>query len=421
MPTNRRQFIKQSAGLVAAGMVMPSIFIREAQAQSSQRRILVDVFLGGGTDGLNVVIPYTNARYRSLRPRLAFTEQELVTASTMIDNTYGLHPALSEVLSLYKAGKAAIINGVGYPNPNLSHEVSQNIYHTANPTSQTGTGWLGRYADIALANQNGFTAANIGQTSPKTFAADNVLIPSLTSLATYTYQTDSRFGGDRTNQLNLFKANNNRTFDTGSYLGMIAETGIDAEAGATQLQAATGGYVPGATYPANNGFGNALRLIAQISTSIPTANLFFVSIGGFDNHSAQINTNGDRLTGTMASQLRAVSTGLKAFYDDMVAHGLENNLLIQTFTEFGRRPGENNSFGTDHGSCAPAFLIGGGVNGNQMFGDHPSLEATSLDRAGNMRFTVDFRSIYAEILERWLGADAQAILGGQFPRLGFMK
>src|SRR5215510_397960 len=219
MATTRRQFLKRSAGAVTVSLVMPRLWLGSARAQTVQdvnRRIFVVIQLAGGNDGLNTVVPYSNATYQSLRPTLGFKDTDLKDAggaSTIIDASLGLHPSLSEIKSLYDAHKVAIVLGVSYPNPNLSHFLSQDIWQTANTNGGLGNGWLGKYADQKLIGQSGLSAVSVGGSLPKAMFADNFVIPNISTFANYQFQTDSRNTGDRTNQINAFNATNGREFD----------------------------------------------------------------------------------------------------------------------------------------------------------------------------------------------------------------
>jgi uncharacterized protein (DUF1501 family) len=443
MAINRRQFIKRSAGAVSVSMIMPRFWMggvargQEAAAVDPNRKILVVIQLGGANDGLNTVVPYTDSRYLALRPALGFREAELKDEngnSTILgSNPFGLNPAMGELKTLFDAGKVAIALGVGYASPNLSHFFSMDIWQTAN-TSGAGNGWLGRYADQKLVGKSGLSAVSIGSGLPKTFYADKFVIPNISPaggadpFVNYTFQTDARFTGDKNNQLNTFKATNTRSFSAGSFGAALAEAGFGAEEGAAQLRAAVSGYTPGATYPTNNqpsatavSFASALKMVAQIITTIPDANLLYVQLGGFDHHSQEIGTAADnfsdRTKGQHAVLLKALSLGVKTFYDDLAAHGLADNVVMMTWSEFGRRPNENASRGTDHGTASPLIVIGNPVHGG-IYGQQPALN--DLDSAGNLKFKVDFRSVYSTILDKWLGADSQSILGAKFDNLGFL-
>lgn len=428
MAINRRQFIKRGAGAVSVSLVMPSLWTagvaRGQDAAAFDSRKFVVIQLGGGNDGVNTVIPYTNARYFSLRPFLSFRDTELKDAqgnSTIISNELGLHPMLAEFKSLYDAGKVAIVNGVGYANQSTSHFLGTDIWMTANTNGGSGSGWLGRYADQVYVGKSSLSAINFGGTLPKALFAQKFVVPSISNFATYTFQTDGRFVGDRNNQLNAFRANGSRGFSANSFGDALADNGMEALDGSASLGLAIAKYTSPVTYPANNSLGNALKMVAQSMTTIPDTNIGYVQIGGFDNHSSQIGSAADpnnKLIGTHANLLRNFSQGVKAFLDDMDAHGIRD-VVLMTFSEFGRRPNENASRGSDHGRASPMFVIGNSVRGG-LYGQYPSFEASALDSAGNLRENVDFRSVYATILDKWLGADSQSILGAKYNDLGFL-
>ncbi|HKV41424.1 MAG TPA: DUF1501 domain-containing protein [Blastocatellia bacterium] len=425
MAINRRQFIKRSLGAVSVGLVLPRLFLEDARAgqipaAGSSRKIFVVIQLAGGNDGLNTIVPYSDSNYHNLRPRIGFQDSEL--ASTMIDGQFAFHPSMTSLKTLYDAGRVAIVLGVGYPNPLLSHFTSMDVWHTASPTGGQAEGWLGKYADVALASSSSFNAASVGSVLPKTFFSDKVVIPNISTFANYQFLTDSKYPGDKNNQTATFNTDFSRTFPLGSFAQELTSTGSDAVAGASLIQSSITSYSSSVTYP-NSPIASGLKMLAQIITTVPTADLLYAEMGGFDNHSSQIGTNAnpdDRLSGDHATLLQQFSDGVKAFYDDLTAHSLADDVVIMTWSEFGRRVNDNASNGTDHGTASPLFVIGNPVAGGAFYGTQPSLAPTSLDSAGNMKFTVDFRSVYATILDKWLGADSASVLGQPFPDLGFL-
>jgi uncharacterized protein (DUF1501 family) len=203
----------------------------------------------------------------------------------------------------------------------------------------------------------------------------------------------------------------------------VAATGLDAVEGAQEIRAAVATYSSTVTYPAGNPLANALRMAAQVITTIDESVLLYVQMGGFDNHSSQIDVvNGqpNKLAGDHARLLKFFSESVKAFYDDMAEHGLADRVVILEWSEFGRRPNENASFGTDHGTSSQIFVIGDPVRGG-LYGEQPSLAAADLDRAGNLKFNTDFRAVYGTVLDRWLGVDSNLILGSRFEDVGFLS
>jgi uncharacterized protein (DUF1501 family) len=415
--------------MVTVGLMMPKVWTFAAGPQTiaadPARRVLVVIQLLGGNDGLNTVVPYSNARYYNQRPVLSFRDSELKDkdgGSTIISNEFGLHPSLSEIRDLYRAGRVAITLGVGYPNPTLSHFLSMDIWHTANLTGLGGEGWLGRYADAALVGKPGLPATSVGGVLPKSLYSDKVVIPSIINFSLYDFLTDYNYPGDSANQLNTFNRTAGRALSTESYNGAINHIGVDAVSGALKVKSSVAGYSSSVTYAANNPLAQGMKMLAQIITTVPEANLLYVTLGPFDHHSDQIshaNNRPDKLTGAHAGLLSWFSQAVKSFYDDMSQHGLADNVVMMQWSEFGRRPNENASFGTDHGTAAPLFVIGNPVRGG-LYGQQPSIEATDLDAAGNMKFTVDFRSVYATLLDKWLGVDSKSVLGGAFENVGFL-
>jgi len=430
MPVTRRQFIKRGAGMVTIGMFAPRFWVSEArgeQIEFNPRRKLVVIQLAGGNDGFNMVVPYSDARYYSLRPMLAFRDTELRTqdgASTIISNQFGLHPAMAEIKHLYDAARIAVVLGVGYPNPNLSHFLSMDIWHTADVNGSGSRGWLGRYADLALVGQPNLTAASIGSLDlPKTFGADRFVVPNIINFSLYNFLTDPGYPGDTNNQINAFNFAASRNITGGGFIGAVNNIAFESVRGAQQVQKSVSSYRSSVSYPTNNPLATGLQMVAQLVTTVPEASLLYVQMGGFDNHSDQIgDRQGDRSNkrvGDHATLLKWFSEAVKLFHDDLTEHGLADDVLMMQWSEFGRRPGENASFGTDHGTAAPILVMGNPVRGG-LYGEQPSLAATELDPAGNVKFKVDFREAYATILDRWLGADSKAILGAQYPNVGFL-
>lgn len=432
MPVTRRQFIKRSAGMVTVGLVLPKVWLGEARGQQTSfnpKRKFVVIQLAGGNDGFNTVIPYTDARYYSLRPTLSFKETELKDRngrSTILnDGPFGLHPAMSEMKELYDQGKVAIVLGVGYPNPTLSHFLSMDVWHTANPSGLAGLGWLGKYADIALVGRPSLSAASIGSLElPKSLTASNVVVPSIVNFSLYNFLADPNYSGDYRNQLNAFNENASRPFPPDTFLGAINKTAFESVQGAQQVQSSVNSYESSVVYPSSNPLAVGMQMVAQLMTTIPETSLLYVSLGGFDNHSDQIGDKGNdrtnKLMGDHARLLQWFSEAVKLFFDDLNEHNLADDVVMLQWSEFGRRPGENASFGTDHGTAAPVFVIGNPVRGG-LYGAQPSLAALVLDRnGGNTEFTTDFREVYATILDKWLDVDSKAVLGAQHPNVGFL-
>lgn len=426
---SRRQFIKRGASTVAVGLFVPKLLLGQTGGASrrpadSARKIFVVIQLAGGNDGLNTVIPYTDGNYAAERPNLGFKDSDLKDSggkSTIISDRFGLHPSMSDMKSLYDAGRVALVLGVGYPEPNLSHFFSMDVWHTADPTALAGEGWLGRYADAALINQPGLTAAAVSNVLPKSLLSPKVVVPSILSFQFYDFLTDPFHPEDSQDQLGTYRANASRTLASGSLGATINQIGQDAVSNALQVKDSVSHYSSPVVYPDDNPLAQGLKMAAEIVATIPEANLLYVSLGSFDHHSSEIDDTGgtpNKLSGQHATLLGWFSQAVKLFYDDMAAHSLADNVVMMQWSEFGRRVNENSSLGTDHGTASPMFVIGNPIHGG-LYGSQPSLASSDLDEAGNMKFAVDFRSVYATILDHWLSVDSASILGSSFGDVGF--
>jgi len=411
MAISRRDFLLRSAGFVSVSAMVPrwavagtKVFEESVGAEAAGRTLVV-LELMGGNDGLNTVIPYTDPAYPQVRSRIGISQ-----ASTLpLDSRLGLNPVMTGIKSLWDKNRVALIENVGYPNSSLSHFTSRDIWHTADPALAQRRGWLGRWADAAIGNSdNPLSCAAISQTLPRTLLADSVSVPSFVNLASYTYTTDGTYPGDRNNQLNTFLLESSDEYEIENTMSEVTALGTAAMSSSTILQSVSNGYVAGGQYPAGT-LGAGLLLIAQIINANVGARILYVTFGGFDNHANEDNDH-DGL-------LQNVSDGVKAFFDDLDAHGRAHDVLLMMWSEFGRRVQDNASRGTDHGTSAPHFVVGDAVKPG-IYGGPPNL--TSLDSNGNLKIENDFRSYYGTILSDWLKADANAILGS-WPSLGFVN
>jgi len=365
--------------------------------------VLVVVQLAGGNDGLNTVVPWSDAAYYRARPSIAVAANQVLK----LNDRVGFNPALKGLQELYGRGHVAVVNGVGYPNPNRSHFEATQIWETASPDRPQQYGWLGRYLDRRFANgakpASLFEAVSLGDVLPAALVASHVEVPAIGALGAFGYNT----GRDLASKQSAGVLYDGAKAGQSPYLAMIASTARDAYHGGDVLRAQTAAFTNKATY-APNGFAQQLALAAKLIGSSAGSKIVFVSIGSFDTHAGQRGQQ-DRLLGYLGD-------GLLAFQTDLAAHGLDDKVLTLTFSEFGRRVTQNASNGTDHGAAMPMFLIGSGVKGG-VYGDHPSL--TELDH-GDLAFSTDFRSVYATVIERWLGRDPSEIIGGAFPQLSFV-
>jgi uncharacterized protein (DUF1501 family) len=400
----RRNFLLASVSGLAVVANTEHVFARAlAQAPlpglpGAQDRCLVLINLYGGNDGLNCVVPHGDDRYYQLRPALAVDRGAVLA----IDRNVGLNPGMRSFKALYDKGVVAIVQGVGYPNPDHSHFRSTEIWQTAAPERYEHTGWLGRYFDKAgIAPENLFKGVSVSKVLPEVLVSERTDIPAIAGVGQYAMIADRNVAArDAFSR----QARDLRLPFESPYLAHVMEIEANAQRSSEELPKLIAGYTTSASYPAT-GLGRSLALAAQIVGSNLGTRAIYVEHGSFDTHVSQKATQ-DQL-------LMQFSNAVGAFYDDLAAHGNERRVLTLTFSEFGRRIEENGSRGTDHGEASPLFLIGGGVKGG-LYGALPDLGATNM---GNLRYTIDFRSVYATVLERWLGRPSAPVLDGTFTQL----
>lgn len=406
MSISRRVFIKSGISALSVSLIAPRMLISAARAagfetrQPGKSKIFVVLQLGGGNDGLNMVVPYGLGQYYSVRPTLGIEPGKVLP----LNNQIGMNPNMESLHDLFKQNKVALIQGVGYPNPNRSHFRSIEIWQTANPEKIIETGWLGRYLDYTEKGDNLFAAVNVEPTLPKTLAANKSLVPSVSNVFEFTFRTDPQFAADREVQRKAFESIYDSFTLKRPEVDLLRKVGTDANDASDYLQKIVRSYKSDVKYPGGQ-LGNGLKFIAQMITGGVNAKIFSVNLDGFDTHTNQL--------GVQNRLLKQLSDGIAAFYRDLENHGLQDDVVLMTFSEFGRRVAENNGRGTDHGTAAPLWVVGGKVKGG-VYGDHPSL--TNLDE-GDLKYNLDFRCVYATILEKWLGADSKQILGQNFDLL----
>jgi uncharacterized protein (DUF1501 family) len=412
--SSRRAFISHSLGIAILGGSMPSFLARAADAQAlpslgtsvDPQNTLLVIQMGGGNDGLNTIVPYSDDAYHRVRPTIGIDPASVLR----IDDRIGLNPVMAPLDDLFKEGRVAIVQGVGYPNPNRSHFEATQIWETASPDNPVSYGWLGRYLDRTVPPGSSpsdpaelFTGITLGDTVPTAMIAQRVDVPAIGTLGNFGYNS----GKDTASKATAGTLYDGARPGQSPYLSLVETTARNAMHGGDVLRGKIASFQSAVTYPSDP-FSTQLRLAAQIVGSNVGTRIIFVSIGSFDTHAGQ-RAQQDRLLGYLAQ-------GLHAFYADLAAHGLQDRVLAMTFSEFGRRVAQNASNGTDHGTAMPLFIIGGKVKGG-VFGDHPSL--TDLVQ-GDLQYRIDFRSVYATVLERWLGHDPSGIIAGTFDPVAFV-
>jgi uncharacterized protein (DUF1501 family) len=384
---DRREFLKAlGAGSLVA--LSPDLAVAAPAGGAGYGRLLILVELKGGNDALNTVVPYADREYYRLRPKLAIARDEVL----QLDAATGLHPKLAPLMALWKEGSLAVVQGVGYPQPNLSHFRSIEIWDTASDAGEyLHDGWLTRcFASRPL---------------PRSAAADGVVVGGA--------ELGPFAGGARAVAL----ANTDQFLRQARLAAPAPTVGsaalshiLKVEGDIVQAAAGLhGGHAFRTAFP-NGAFGNAVRTACQVAASNAGVAVIKVSLGSFDTHGNQAGVHA-RLLGELAEGLAALESAL-------VELGRWDSTLVMTYAEFGRRPKENQSAGTDHGTAAAQFVAGGRVRGG-LYGAPPRLDR--LDGNGNLSFAVDFRQLYATAMERWWGVDAKPVLGRAFAPLDLVR
>jgi uncharacterized protein (DUF1501 family) len=434
----RRDFLSSTVLGVSAAWTVPMFIERTfGQLHAAARdlavqpvtgkddTILVVLQLAGGNDGLNTLVPYADDAYHRARPRIAKKAKDILK----LDDHFALNGSLPFLNSLYQEGDLGIVQGVGYPNPNRSHFVATSVWETADPSNRSATGWLGRYFDNACPGADPTVGISLNQTQPEAFGAVKNPGVCLSSPELYRWI----HGGGEQAQAEEFFADLNQPEhpededqpNSGSSIAMPAggKTGgisgegnlaflervaLDARVSSKTILALAAKHktrVPYDTTP----LARNLNLVARMIAGAMATRVYYLSHGGFDTHNQQLNSH-ERLLAQMDS-------GLKSFFTDLKEQGNDKRVVLMTFSEFGRRVAENASAGTDHGKASCLFLAGPGIKGG-LHGTHPSL--TDLVE-GDLRHTVDFRSVYATLLSDWLKApDIKSVLGAGYPKLGLI-
>ena len=427
----RRRFLRTSLLGGALSWTVPAFlertfFALDAMAADSlvqtptgkDAPILVVLQMAGGNDGLNTLVPFTDDNYFRVRPKIAIPGGRVLRLS----DHFGLNPKLVGLKSLHDEGHLAIVQGVGYPNPNRSHFRSTEIWHTASDSTVTEKyGWMGRYFDSCCKGEDPAVGVGIGNQTPQAFAAPEPR--GITFARPEQFRFDLKNASNRDATDEFFRSVND--FDAeqmdGASIGMLQghadgegdaldflqRASLDAVMSSDKVAEIIKRTQPGASYPANK-LADSLNLVARlIGGGMPTR-VYYAAQGGYDTHSNQ--------TGAHEKLMEELDSSLTAFCADLKAQGNFDRVLLMTFSEFGRRVAENASGGTDHGAAAPLFVIGGKVKPG-LHGEAPSL---SQLRAGDLIHKVDFRSVYATILSNWLNAPVEPVLKRGFPLMSFV-
>ncbi len=373
---------------------------------NKRMKSLVIVQLAGGNDAMNTIVPYGDGLYYDWRKDVRIEQDQVLK----INDYLGFNPALSSIKDLWDQNKVAVINGVGYPEPNRSHFRSVDIWNTAESVGIGNSGWLGRaIREIDPNAENPITGVNFGRGLPRALSCKGVPVASVGDLENYGLLPDIEGEQSRELALTAFSQIYGSAMAHDTVSQFIGETGIQALKGADILRTAPQKYSSSIEY-GNDPIGQSMRNIAQVLTADIGTRVFYTSHGSFDTHAAEMETHTKLWTET--------SNAIGDFMEDMKEHGLEDDVLVLLWSEFGRRI-RDNSAGTDHGSGGVSLIVGGEVNGG-LYGDYPSLKEKD-HLQGDLQFNNDFRSIYSTIAERWLGVDSDIVSNGQFEQHSFIR
>jgi uncharacterized protein (DUF1501 family) len=409
----RREFIRGGVAAFTFSFAAPAFLSDLARAQGTARRNLVVLYLSGGNDALSMVIPYTDAQYYARRPVLGIPAGQVLQIGTdRAGNALGLNPRLGGLKSIFDAGRLALIQRTGYENSSRSHFQGTDIWSTANPQSSQGPGWLGRYLDTIPQPVDPLIGWSTTRDVPHLLQANQVGVAAIPSIAGYAF-TSPNFGAEpQFARQAAVRIASHVPVDV-PHLAFVNATAQQAFATLDRVSQ-VGTYKPAVAYP-NNGFGQALQAVAGAMVGGIGTRVFFVQTGGYDTHSAQ-NTN--QANGSYTQLMVTLNDGLTAFDNDLQRQGLLGDTMVLQFSEFGRRINENASAGTDHGAASVMLVMGGGVRGG-IYGTAPNLRITSdnptLENSGNdVRYETDFRSVYARVIDQWLGGNSVQVLAGDF-------
>jgi uncharacterized protein (DUF1501 family) len=413
MNVTRRQFVKGGVAAFTVTFAAPEFLSDLARAQGSHTRNLVVLYLSGGNDSLSMLIPYNDPFYYSRRPTLAVPAANVLQVGTDASRVaLGLHPRLTGLKQIFDQGRLALVQRTGYANQSRSHFTGADIWSTADPNNSAGLGWVGRYLDSLPSPVDPLIGWNTTSSLPHVLQAAHVAVPAIASPAGYAFSSPNSGAEASAERAAATRINSHVPIDRPELAFVY---GSSQAALATLDRVATvASYKPSPAYP-NTGFAQALQAVAGAINNGVGTKIFYVTTGGFDNHSAQ---NVNQTNGAYYGLMATLNDGLLAFYNDLKNQGLLDDTLIVTFSEFGRRISENGSQGTDHGAASAMLVMGGKVNGG-LYGTAPVLNTdpknpTLENNAGDVTFETDFRSVYARTADNWLGANSVQLLNGDF-------
>ena len=412
MKVTRRDFIRDGVAAFTVSFAAPAILTEFAQAQALGSRNLVVVYLSGGNDALSTVVPYQDPFYYSRRPAIAIPAGTVLQIGTdSSGRALGLHPRLTGLRTIFNEGRLAIVQRTGYANSSRSHFQGTDIWGTADPNVPSGLGWLGRYLDTLPSPVDSLTGWNTTRETPRALVARTVAVPAIPDARTYSLASPNGVA-EALNERNAATRMSSHMPADRPHLSFV-NSSVQGALSTLDRVASVNSYTPTVTYP-NNGFALALRTVAASMVRRIGTRVYWVQTGGFDTHSNQGNAG----AGAYATLMATYGDAMLAFYTDLRNQGLLNDTLVLQFSEFGRRISENGSQGTDHGAGGVMMAMGGTVRGG-IYGTAASLDPnpsnpTLENNGGDVRHETDFRSVYARVLDNWLGTNSVPILGGDY-------
>ena len=394
----RRDFLRNN--VLASSLLFVPNFVKAFEGMDTRflgNKKLVIVQLAGGNDGLNTIIPFRNDIYYRNRPEISISKSSIIKATDEL----GFNENLAPLKNLYDRGFLTIINNIGYPNPNRSHFRSSDIWQTASdPNEYLNSGWLGRFIDsYGVKAYSGIELDDSLSLIMKGNTLNGIATKNPAILFRNTQAPYFKKILDRQNDKHLSEHN----------LGYLYKTMVEAESSAKYIFENSKTYKNKTEYP-NTPFGKQLKTTAQFINSNLESKVYFVSMGGFDTHANQKNKQ-NRL-------LKIYSDSMEVFVKDLEQNDTFKDTVILTFSEFGRRVKQNAASGTDHGAANNLFIIGKNLKKQGFYNEDPNL--SQLDSNGDLKYTIDFRSVYATILDKWLEVDDKKILNRSFDKLKFI-
>jgi len=414
MKVTRRQFVKGGVAAFTVTFAAPEFLSDLARAQGAHTRNLVVLYLSGGNDALSMLVPYNDPFYYNRRPTLAVPAgQVLQIGSDASRVALGLHPRLTGLKQIFDQGRLALIQRTGYENQSRSHFLGTDIWSTADPNNPQALGWLGRYLDSLPPPIDPLIGWNTTSTLPHVLSG-RTAVPAIANPAGYAFASPNAGAEAAAERATALRIASHVPVDRPE-LAFVYTSAQEAMATLDRVSTVAQ-YVPSLTYP-NTGLGQALRAVAGAMVRGVGTRIFYVTTGGFDTHSGQ---NVNAVNGAYYNLMATLNDALIAFYNDLRAQGLLDDTIVLSFSEFGRRISENGSQGTDHGAASVMFALGGRVNGG-LYGTAPVLNTdpgnpTLENAAGDVHYETDFRSVYARVIDNWLGGDSAAVLGGNYRR-----